>query len=660
VLNAAWKLAAVLAGGLAAEWLLILVLRRPLRSLERHAPALEPAVIVPAGESATTPRRQRLSRAWQALQRLPFGLAYLILQLIPIMAFALLANLLPSAAIIDATGTVRLAIMSVLNAYVLLRAVLSLTRLFVSYEHPQLALVRLKPENAAYVEIWVRRVAILAMFGTALAEVAALLGLALAAHAALLKFVALLVHVCLVIIVLQCRKSIADLLRAPEDAHGVGASVRNRLADIWHFLAIFLVIASWIILAIQSQNGTDVFIRFVVVTIAILAAARLLSIVALGTLDRVFHLHPKIASLYPGLESRANRYYQLLRGTVAGLIWIGTLVALLEAWGVNSLAWFTPGHMGDRLVSALITIAIAAVIAIAIWESVNAALDRHVAQLVREERAQRVSRIKTLLPILRTSLLIAIVVILGLTVLNQVGVNIGPLLAGAGIVGVAVGFGSQKLVQDLITGLFLLFENAMQVGDWVTAGGLSGSVENLSIRTVRLRAGDGSLHIIPFSSVTSVTNTNRGIGNAAVSVNVALREDPDRVGDALKAIAAEMRQDPDFGSVMRSDLQLWGVDKVDASVMTIVGQIVCTDAGRWGVQREFNRRLKKRFEELDIRIANPTQTIVIDQPGVIDGPGTEPASAAEGGSAPETEAETEEKSTNIRQSPPPAALGHEQ
>jgi hypothetical protein len=108
-----------------------------------------------------------------------------------------------------------------------------------------------------------------------------------------------------------------------------------------------------------------------------------------------------------------------------------------------------------------------------------------------------------------------------------------PLLAGAGIVGIAVGFGSQKLVQDVVTGLFLLLENAIQVGDFVTVSGLSGTVEDLSIQTIRLRAGDGSVHITPFSSVTSVTNTNRGIGNSSVSVNLAYNEDTDRASEVL-------------------------------------------------------------------------------------------------------------------------------
>ena len=149
----------------------------------------------------------------------------------------------------------------------------------------------------------------------------------------------------------------------------------------------------------------------------------------------------------------------------------------------------------------------------------------------------------------------------------------------------------------------------MQVGDWVTVAGLSGSVENLSIRTMRLRAGDGSVHIVPFSSVSTVTNVNRGMGNAAVSVAVPIEEDTDHVSEVLSGIAREMRAEDRFAEMMRSDFQIWRVDKVDAGIVTIVGQIVCTDSGRWAVQREFNRRMTIRFKEQGLRIATPVQTV---------------------------------------------------
>jgi small-conductance mechanosensitive channel len=298
---------------------------------------------------------------------------------------------------------------------------------------------------------------------------------------------------------------------------------------------------------------------------------------------------------------------------VSGIITAVTIIALLEVWGIGVTTWFSSSAVGRRLLSAVATIGIASVVALAIWEASNAGMERHLARLARENRFARAARLRTFLPMLRTSLLVVILAVVALTALSELGVNIAPLLAGAGIVGIAIGFGSQKLVQDLITGLFLLLENAVQVGDSVTVSGLSGVVENLSIRTIRLRAGDGSVHIIPFSSVSSVTNTNRGIGNAAISVNVDYKEDTDRVGEVLKEIVAQMRTDPRFKPMIRGDFDLWGVDKVDASMVTIAGQIECTDAGRWPVQREFYRRMKKRFQETGIQIGRPSSTTVVLQ-----------------------------------------------
>jgi small-conductance mechanosensitive channel len=130
------------------------------------------------------------------------------------------------------------------------------------------------------------------------------------------------------------------------------------------------------------------------------------------------------------------------------------------------------------------------------------------------------------------------------------------------------------------------------------------------VRTLRLRAGDGAVHIIPFSSVTTISNTNRGLGNAAVSVTVAYQEDTDRVSDELREIAAGMRQEDAFATGMLSDLQLWGVDAVRPWGVTITGQIVCTAASRWPVQREFNRRVKIRFQELGIELGGAPQAVV--------------------------------------------------
>jgi small-conductance mechanosensitive channel len=420
--------------------------------------------------------------------------------------------------------------------------------------------------------------------------------------------------------------------------------MRRWFAAVWHLAAIFFVVALWLVWAAQVRNGYDRMWHIFLVTAAVLIVARVAGILLLGGLDRAFQITPDMARHYPTLEAQANRYYPLARGTLVTALFVATVLACLQAWGVGVLAWFHSGALGGKLFSAAITILIAGVISLIVWEATTASLERQIDHLNKQAQLAKSARLRTLMPILRTVLLMTLIAIFGLTALSEIGVNIAPLLAGAGILGVAIGFGSQKLVQDFITGIFLLLENAMQVGDAVTVAGLSGAVENLSIRTMRLRAGDGSVHIIPFSSVTTVTNSNRGIGNAAVSVSVPVAEDTDQVSDVLADIARDMRADKQFEPLMRSELQLWGVDKVDSGNVTIVGQIVCTDGGRWSVQREFNRRVNMRFKELGIRIATPVQTVFNH-----DVPPPKPKPQLDGAAPPPE---------TLRQSPPPSALGN--
>jgi moderate conductance mechanosensitive channel len=181
---------------------------------------------------------------------------------------------------------------------------------------------------------------------------------------------------------------------------------------------------------------------------------------------------------------------------------------------------------------------------------------------------------------------------------------------------VALGLGAQKVVQDFLTGTFLLMENAMQVGDWVTLAGLSGTVEYLSIRTVRLRGGDGALHTVPFSSVSTVSNSNRGLGNASVKVGIAYGQDVDLAVDTLKEIGAALREDPAFKDGIIGDFSYWGVDQVDGAMVTLLGQLQCRDTARWPTQREFNRRIADAFRERGIVIANPLRNVLVPGEGL--------------------------------------------
>ena len=591
---------AVLAIVLAAllEWLVRRRLRRPIPVLVHDGP-LADRDHEPRG-TARDPDGE-----WRLLRRLPFALLRLMLDLVPIGVFWAAGSLLAAAARYEVAQQ---AIAIIIDAYAAARTVVSVGVMLMSPGFPSLWLLRLSGEQAARIIAWLRRITVVGAFGAAMIALARLFGLSLSAAASLSRLVALIVSVMVGIFILQNRRAVARRLRAVPDAIGTWARFRNGFAGIWHYLALVAIAAVWMLWAAGNANfGTVGVSRLSLLlgSVAILVAGRLVAIVAVGLVDRTFDWtrRPISAGGEPALASRINRYRAVARLVAVAVIGAATAVGLLQFWGADAFAWFRQGRIGERLVSASATVAVAAIVGVVVWEFAQAQLERRLVRLTTAGSAADVARLRTLLPLLRAVLFAIVLSVVGLTALSELGINIAPLLASAGIVGIAVGFGSQKLVQDVIGGMFVLFENAIRIGDWVTVAGMSGSVEQMSLRNIWLRGGDGAVHIIPFSAVTSISNTNRGVGNAAISVTVAHREDIERVFAILRDIAAEMRSEPEFAGLMLGDAQLW-VDSMKEWGVVISGQIVCTDAGRWGVQHEFNRRMQRRFQAEGVALSD--------------------------------------------------------
>jgi len=581
------------------------------------ADAITPAKAEPDHESVEArARRERHrvlgARHWTLLQRLPAALVAALLALVPVIVFGLCAAGILALMSGPADAAPGDAVGDLIDTYVVCRIVLVVCGLLFVPDTPSLRLMPLSDASAKFAQRWMTWIVVVGGIGGAL-NAAVRLGMTEDAHLALVKVIALVGHLLLSIAILRCRRPVALTIRHTKFHSRSVEYLAHWFADVWAAVAVFIVMALWFVWALDVRGGYPALMRAGALSIAILLGARVVAIVALGALGRVFdplgsREHMTIA------QRRAYRYYPIVRRVVTVAIWIGTIDLLLHAWGISLGRFFISAQAGRLLSSALVTIAIALVVAVVIWESANVAAERRLENWTDAGDYVRAARLRTLLPMLRTSLLVAIIVIVGLTALSQLGVNTGPLVAGASIFGVALGFGSQKLVQDFITGIFLLTENAMQVGDWVTVAGVSGTVEFLSIRTVRLRGGDGSLYTVPFSSVTTVNNTNRGIGNAAVKVVIAHGEDVKRAVDTLKDIGTELRQDEAFSQGILSDFAYWGVDAVDGANVTLVGQIQCKDSARWSVQREFNRRVLDRFTERGIELANPQRNFVIGMP----------------------------------------------
>ncbi|WP_137180019.1 mechanosensitive ion channel family protein [Roseomonas sp. AR75] len=619
ILDAAWKLALVFGLGLLAEWLMGRALRRWSDRLDAMAP-----------ESGNV---------WTWMRRIPLVMARFVLDLIPVAAFVVVSY--GMIGYVRPLPTTELVLLTANNAYMALRVIMAGSRMLFSPASTHLRLVQVQDETAAYITIWVRRVVVVALLGYAIAESGLLFGLPWSAYDAILRVSLLIVSILLLIVILQNRQPVADALRAKPLNEGETADrtrrllrgLRDRLAEVWHLLAILWLFALWGVWALEIRDGFERLIRGSVLTVVILGLAKLADVLVRRLVTRGFRIGPDMARRYPGLEARANRYLPMLKGFASGFIGCVALLFLLEAWGLEAFSWFGRGQLGARLLGSLVSMTLTIVVAVAIWEFSNAAIQRHLTKLSRDAQAARSARVRTLLPMLRTLLSATIIVFVALNILTEIGVNVAPLIAGAGVIGLAIGFGSQTLVRDVITGIFLLFEDAVAVGDVVQLSGLSGVVEQLSIRSIKLRAMDGSVHIIPFSAVTTVTNMTRDFGFAVLDVSVAYGEDTDRVTEVLREIATEIRTDARLGPQIRDDLEVLGVERLADSGVVIRARIKTDPSARWSVGREFNRRIKQRFDKLGIEIPYPHQKLVIEggkHPATEDFPET-PGRAKEDG-----------------------------
>nr|WP_321984776.1 mechanosensitive ion channel domain-containing protein [uncultured Lichenicoccus sp.] len=630
--DAAWRATLVIAGGLIVERLLTLLLGRPLRALARDARVAQediPHDRVPPDDgpeiasvgpgtaeepppvTAAEHRQRDAQHRWhtlRVLKRVPFALLRLILKLIPLGALLAIGN-------VAGTGWAQqpvsqLVIMTVTNLYGFGRGLYLLLDMLLAPGAPGVRLLGVTDETASLLCRWWAWLIAVPVVAVAFTDIGGLIELPQRAAQSIIRAIVLIEHILLAGLIWRTRVRVANALRPPRRIRETSTgAILGRLAQHWWIPALFFDFALWLVWAAQVQNGYQQIWRIFVLTVTIVVVCRFAALSLLGLLDRLFRISPELEQHYPGLELRANRWYPLLRRVVNAIMLAAGAVLLLQSWGLPALSWFATGHLGTRMVSALLSILVALMLGVVAWEGVNAALDRQVSNFGRTSQTARAVRLQTLLPILRTVLLITLGAIVLLTILSEIGINVGPLLAGAGILGVAIGFGSQKLVQDFITGIFLLVENAMQVGDTVTAAGVTGTVEHLSIRTLRLRGGDGSVQIIPFSSVSTVTNLSRDFAVAAIAINIAVAEDTDRVCSILHEVGAGLRADAAFGDFAIADFALNGVDSIGDYSVAISGTMKCTVGGRWPIQREFYRRLRIALQ--DAKVALPARPLAI-------------------------------------------------
>ena len=481
---------------------------------------------------------------------------------------------------------------------------------------PDAANLRLIPSigdrGARFLYSWGKRLSAVCVYTYFILNTIELLGLPHAAERALLKLTSLLMAVLLVCLILQNRRPVRDWIRKDRTARfhlrniSSFSSARYWFGGLWHILAIAFVVVTTFTWTFNLEGGPQYLLRAAGGTLLVYLAARTLVIAVDKLTDRGVDLSQSWARRLPNLQPRMNRYLPVLRATAHWTVLIGFVLTCLYVWGIDSYGWL---HFSNPYLLRALSIALVMILSLFAWEAISITIE-HILVSKPGSVSERSARIRTLLPLARNVCLIVIVTIAGMVVLGELGIDTRPLLAGASVIGVALGFGSQTLVKDVITGMFILFENIIAVGDVVDLGKThSGVVESLSIRTLRIRDGNGAIHTVPFSDVSTIINMSRDYSVYVVDLVINYREDTDQVVGILRELGAEMQADPAFSDLILAPLDVWGVDGFTESGMNVKAALKTRPLQQWGVAREFNRRLKHRFDAAGLRPPMPRREL---------------------------------------------------
>lgn len=412
------------------------------------------------------------------------------------------------------------------------------------------------------------------------------------------------------VLVLRMRRPVKHLIRnRPYSQRRDSSTLREvalALGRFWHVPALLLIGASLVAIFVSAGDADVAFTR------AILCAALLvLSLVASGGLRR----HAE-RTTRRRRKSQYRRRLERFGYTLGQFIVWGLFAELsLRVWGLSLLGIGEEGAMSARIGHALLRIGLTVLLAWLIWIFADTAILRALRGSANA-RGRRIhsTRAQTITPMIRNVVFATILVIASIVGLANLGVNVTPLLAGAGVIGLAIGFGAQTLVQDLITGLFILIEDSLSIDDFVDVGGHMGTVEGLSLRTVRLRDLDGIVHIIPFSQIKGIQNFAREFGIALMRIRIPHTMKIDTAIDLVREVADALRQDPMMRHHIWSPLELQGIDSFDQGAAILRVRMRTSPLMQWDVARAFNLRLKQRLDSEGQDLSLPRMSVVLENP----------------------------------------------
>jgi small conductance mechanosensitive channel len=308
--------------------------------------------------------------------------------------------------------------------------------------------------------------------------------------------------------------------------------------------------------------------------------------------------------------SRAVRWGRaLLRLTLI----LGGAWGVLVVWGFDPLAWWV-GAGGRAALKVLGRMILLSFILLAALELAGFVIRRAMGNLALAARdPRRAAQIRTLAPLLRGVVQAVIVLIGAMMLLSQLGVQIGPLIAGAGVAGIAIGFGAQSLVKDVLTGFFLIIEDIVSIGDSVRIAGCKGDVEAMTLRTIRLRDFDGTLHIFPYGEAQVIHNESKAFSFAVIDLQISYGSEVDAALEAMAEVGEALRGDPVFGPRILAGIEVLGLENLKENGVELRGRIKTRTGADSGVQRQFNRLIKAEFDARHILMAAPHMRLVFPE-----------------------------------------------
>jgi len=548
--------------------------------------------------------------SWPFWRKLWLALLIVGLRVAPPLVLLIASGILLGAFSVGAVlaGLVALAILALI-AYQLVRAVVLV---LLNPDEPAARLLPLDDVAARWAWTWSVRLLNLAVVYYVVTRGLALVGVAAEVYAVVRGTLVIAFAVALSVSVIHvARRQRPPAMGAPEEEHRLRSTLIATARGVWPIIALAYVWCAAFFALASFQEGVTYMVVVSLQMALVICLAMLLLWASNVAFAKAVALHGRAGQYLPGFEVRALRYIKAVWWGVWLLIMLVGVLIILQVWGVG-VSWFFTSPLGSEILTRVVILVLTVALVALVVDASSFISQRLIEP--RPDGGEASKKRKTLIPLLGKTVKYAALFVGAMVALHQIGINVTPILAGVGILGLAVGFGAQTLVKDIINGLFILFEDSIAVGDVVVVKGTGGLVEAVNLRTIRLRDLQGNVHVIPNSQVETITNMTKDFSYYLLDVGVAYREDTDEVIAILREIDAGMRQDPAYAADMLEPIEILGVDRFTDSAVIVRARLKTKPIRQWNVGREFNRRMKKLFDARGIEIPFPHRTLYWGEP----------------------------------------------